>query len=888
MLFFNRFIILIMLLSASQRLFAQGFFTTSGVANSMYRDVAQGVDGSFMAVGVNASLKQSIWHRADANGQITLAITDTTTYGTTAVVACADSCFVVLSEGYNLSSNIVRKLDASGNIVWSLILTNPGLPSGLTELVALPNGDFLAVGQGRDAQFATRIWIVKISASGTQLWGKLVGNGGVVSRAEMLPDGSIVIAGNKNDGPFLAKTNATGSLIWQKTYEFTQIRDMLLTTDGGIALLGPNSIGGRQQIKVAKTNADGNLLWQHSELTSPPTQDPVPIPVFNCFAQSANSQFFVPFWGYNSSPNPGNLQYLRLESNGTLSGRGDAGVQVTPDAMYRINHGSFIIAGSDANGNNFEAFLLKTSLETPYASNQITSSVYHDLNLNCLKDTGEPALAQFVAVAENTSTSERFYAFLETNGDFNIVTSPGTYRVMLAPNLAPNSYYNICDTPLVTVVGPGQIVTAPPIGVDVIECPLLELELSNGLLRRCMNTTLTLNYCNVGSVKAEDVSLVVTLDSLYEYVSSSVMPASFSSNTFMFNLPDVQPGVCGQVTMICKVRCEAALGDVLCAEAHIYPDSICGPPGGLKDGSNLEVSGKCINSQIEFTIRNTGLDMTQPMEYVIIEDMIMFRQTPIQLSADQDTVITVTPSILDSCYALQLFDNISSVLSRPTAIVPNCLNGGNLNLALQLPLNETSPSVAVICDEVIGSFDPNDKYGFPLGFGTDHFIEKGQSLDYRIRFQNTGNDTAFLVVIRDTLPATLNPATLRPVGASHPYEWTLSDNGVVTITFPNILLPDSTTNEPASHGYVTFNIQQQPNLPEGTKINNSAAIYFDFNEPVITNLSQHTIGRPAITVIQNPPTGRQLYVTVQPNPFTAMTRFVLSAEASVELKQFSL
>ena len=38
-----------------------------------------------------------------------------------------------------------------------------------------------------------------------------------------------------------------------------------------------------------------------------------------------------------------------------------------------------------------------------------------------------------------------------------------------------------------------------------------------------------------------------------------------------------------------------------------------------------------------------------------------------------------------------------------------------------------------------------------------------------------------------------------------------------------------------------FNVNQVPDLPYGTVIENSAAIYFDFEAPVITNTYFHTI-----------------------------------------------
>ncbi|MBK6831758.1 MAG: hypothetical protein IPG92_13905 [Flavobacteriales bacterium] len=106
-----------------------------------------------------------------------------------------------------------------------------------------------------------------------------------------------------------------------------------------------------------------------------------------------------------------------------------------------------------------------------------------------------------------------------------------------------------------------------------------------------------------------------------------------------------------------------------------------------------------------------------------------------------------------------------------------------------------------------------------------------------MRFQNTGTDTAFPIVITDTLPQYLDPATIRMGAGSHGFSWSLSGQGTLRWVFPNILLPDSNVNEPRSHGFVSFRIRPyQPLLP-GTTIENIANIYFDFNPPVITEPS---------------------------------------------------
>jgi hypothetical protein len=114
-------------------------------------------------------------------------------------------------------------------------------------------------------------------------------------------------------------------------------------------------------------------------------------------------------------------------------------------------------------------------------------------------------------------------------------------------------------------------------------------------------------------------------------------------------------------------------------------------------------------------------------------------------------------------------------------------------------------------------------------------------LFYRVRFQNTGTDTAFTVVIRDTLDPSLDVPSFRIHENSHPMEYDISGEGYVTFTFNNILLPDSFVNEPASHGLVSYFIHLKEGLTPLTEIRNTAAIYFDFNAPIYTNTTLNTI-----------------------------------------------
>ena len=175
---------------------------------------------------------------------------------------------------------------------------------------------------------------------------------------------------------------------------------------------------------------------------------------------------------------------------------------------------------------------------------------------------------------------------------------------------------------------------------------------------------------------------------------------------------------------------------------------------------------------------------------------------------------------------------------------------------------------------VTGSFDPNDKTASTsLGSSSTWIINEDDWIDYTIRFQNTGTDTAFNVIITDTLPPTLDPASIIWGAGSHVHSRALLGQGVLKFIFANILLPDSNVNEPLSHGFVGFRIRpHQPVLP-GTLIENIANIYFDFNPPVITEPSVlvaefstmlHENPREQWSIYPNPASDRILLRTTDP------------------------
>lgn len=132
---------------------------------------------------------------------------------------------------------------------------------------------------------------------------------------------------------------------------------------------------------------------------------------------------------------------------------------------------------------------------------------------------------------------------------------------------------------------------------------------------------------------------------------------------------------------------------------------------------------------------------------------------------------------------------------------------------------------------VVNSYDPNDKT--VLQGHTVLLQNIGDYLNYVVRFQNTGSASAINIRIEDILESKLDPSTFQLLDLSHP-GYVQIKNNEVNFIFDDINLPDSTSDEPNSHGYVSFRIKPI-NAVFGNILQNTASIFFDFNSPIITN-----------------------------------------------------
>lgn len=287
-------------------------------------------------------------------------------------------------------------------------------------------------------------------------------------------------------------------------------------------------------------------------------------------------------------------------------------------------------------------------------------------------------------------------------------------------------------------------------------------------------------------------------------------------------------------------------------------------------------SPRCFDSTYHYisVTNHSNISYSGHVDYILDPNM-NYISSGFPLSLIGDTLrwpITMNP------ISYQYFYNL--IIANPGPGVPISAQlrvYANVNGADSLVASSNNPWWMTTC-----SYDPNDKSVQPQGVGSQNYTLFTDELQYRIRFQNTGNDTAYHVVIRDTLDSDLDLSTFRILGSSHTVNTELLPNGLVKFTFMNIMLPDSNVNEPLSHGFVSYAIKAKTGLPENTFIDNTAYIYFDYNDAVVTNTTSNTMVSvipTSITDIAKDKGG----LSIMPNPTNNFSQVYFRNDSNSEL-----
>ena len=157
----------------------------------------------------------------------------------------------------------------------------------------------------------------------------------------------------------------------------------------------------------------------------------------------------------------------------------------------------------------------------------------------------------------------------------------------------------------------------------------------------------------------------------------------------------------------------------------------------------------------------------------------------------------------------------------------DCNNANNSGTFLQILGNSYDPNIKTVQRSEMYQSLP-----FPVEFLDANVWD---DLIYTICFQNTGTAPAQNIYILDTLSSYLDWSTFDLIESTHQMQVVNLGNGQMRFEFPQIWLADSTTNEPESHGHLVYRIRENTACIPGTEIENTAHIFFDWNDAIVTN-----------------------------------------------------
>ena len=769
----------------------------------------------------------------------------------------------------------VVKLSSTGAIQWQRCLGGSGFDFSSALVETLSDG-FLLLGttrsndgdvSGNHSNAQDDGWLVKLSSAGTIEWQKCLGGslGEAMYSLTLTNDGGCIVAGStySSDGDvigqhggndmWVVKLNDLGTIQWKKCLGGSNEEvafSIIKTLDGGYAVAGSTGSNngdvsgnhGGSDAWVVKLSPSGSIQWQKC-LGGSASED------INMIIQTREGDYVL---GGSTSSNDGDVTnnqggygdawIVKLTNQGVIQWQKAVG-GTDPEkftSIIALRDGNYLASGYtistniDVAGNHgaSDVWIVKLSPAIKAIAGSIQQS-----NTFCQALSPPQYLANIQVKMEKNSTA--YYTSTDALGHFAALIDTGRFNVSTVP---PNQLWTACPIQTVTLSNPNikdTMTVNSNLYVNAI-CPFMEIQLTTPFLRRCFESPYVINYANRGTAVQNDATAELTLDSALTYVSATRPVRSRVGNKITFSLGNVGINQMGQFTVNVMVSCNSVLGQAHCSSVLIPKTMTC----DTVQDSIPTIINQCVAGcdTVSFWVSKPNTTLNKTFKY--------------QLLADANLIDTGRFTLINTfnlkrkrdgrTYRLEIRNLVTNQLlaarsaeSSPTVSTPSVSTG----FVNQFSQSIKQANISENCTANRGAFDPNDKGAVPTGIGARHFIEQGNAIDYLVQFQNTGTDTAFKVVVRDTLATHFDWSTFKLNAQSHTATWQLNPQGVLIVTFNNINLVDSFTNERGSHGFFKYSIKLKDSIVTNTIVTNKAAIYFDFNAPIITNLTTHTIGK---------------------------------------------
>ncbi len=266
------------------------------------------------------------------------------------------------------------KLDASGDTLWMRAYTTGGFDQ-LEDAQQTSDGGYILVGH-TTTQNDQNIWIVKTTSNGTVSWLQRYGGPANTwaKAVQQTSDGGYVIAGSYANGTgicggILLKLTASGGLSWEKHYTLSNpdivvMRALMETSTGdlvfAVSLEWFITANPATELCVVKTDATGNIVWAK---TYGGSSRVVPFSIL----EAASGDYVVLGWRLDvTTGGTDDIWLLRMNTGGILAWS-EAYETSLSGAIYGYDiqedaSGNFFVCGLHATSSgNYSSFLFKAN-----------------------------------------------------------------------------------------------------------------------------------------------------------------------------------------------------------------------------------------------------------------------------------------------------------------------------------------------------------------------------------------------------------------------------------------------------------------------------------------------------------------------------------------------
>lgn len=834
------------------------------------------------------------------------------------MMALPDGSFLIVGSINDADGNpaglpshiYLLRVDARGGFMWSRRYENNGLAQSGNRIIRTADGGFAIIGTTAAVvgdNNNTDILVVKLDANTDEEWRGVYGTPykdagkGIVE----VPGGYVFVANVKGDQSpdndiAIYRINATGSLVSLRVYgdpvNNEEVNQLITTQDNNLVLVG--SANNFNNGYILKSDFNGDTLWTRQIGMGSLDNE------LKAITELPDGNLVATGFTALDASTPGIL-LVKLTAAGDEVWERGLGLEFSDyrfgeDIIHTLDGGLMVTGYSSQSGQVFinDLTLVKVDGDGNYFTNALRGKVFWSTDgCNPLEPTDQP-LANWLVEVVGEGT--RYLGTTDADGNYNIPVDIGSYTVSLLPK---SDAWDVCSPtsfPVDFTATYDTLVYNFPVRALNGGCAALSVNTSAGVLQACSQATYTFAYCNEGSATAEAAYIEVFLDDELTFLSASMDTSLQTTNSIIIQLGDLAPLTCGTVQMVVQVACEGVQNlQAASVSAQIYPVSYCGEIDPNWNQSSISVKGRCEGDRIVFTARNTGAAPTDGTQgFVIVEDVVLFLEAPDNgippLGPGEEVELPMGGGIMPSPTGATYRIIAEQVQGHPgsnylTAAVEGCTQTGEdtytTGIVTQFPENDQDPYIDIEVQEILlTSGVANLLLGHPKGY-LDSIITTSTDLEYTVLFANTGSDTLNRLVIRDTLPETLDIASLVVGPASHPYDFEVYNGGILKITFNglNLVPDDGGTMEAENRGYVKYSLSQKQNLPLGTVIENRTAVYFDYRAPEVTNATRHVVGCVdffndgclLVNTTDAPTAEPGIQIRVVPNPFNTAAVFTI-------------